>query len=59
MPIGVEEGAAPFVPDDRTLSVLQEAVQHCRGCDLYQNATQTVFGELKQEQKPRSRRFRS
>lgn len=46
MPTGAEQGAAPFVPDDRTLPVLQEAVQHCRGCDLYQNATQAVFGEL-------------
>lgn len=43
---GTEPSAAPFVPDDRTLPVLQEAVQHCRGCDLYQNATQAVFGEL-------------
>ena len=40
------ETAAPFVPEDRTLLVLQEAVQRCRGCDLYQNATQAVFGEL-------------
>ena len=40
------EGAAPFVPDDRTLPVLQEAVQECRGCDLYRHATQAVFGEL-------------
>ena len=46
MPTGAEPGAASFVPDDRTLPVLQEAVQHCRGCDLYQNATQAVFGEL-------------
>jgi DNA polymerase len=46
MPTGAEQGAAPFVPDDRTLPVLQEAVQHCRGCDLYQHATQAVFGEL-------------
>src|ERR1700749_151641 len=46
MPASAEQGAAPFLPDDRTLSVLQEAVQHCRGCDLYQNATQAVFGEL-------------
>lgn len=46
MPASVEQGAAPFVPDDRTLPVLQEAVQRCRGCDLYQNATQAVFGEL-------------
>ena len=46
MPSTVDQGAAPFVPDDRTLPVLQEAVQRCRGCDLYQNATQAVFGEL-------------
>lgn len=46
MPASAEQGAAPFVPDDRTLPVLQEAVQHCRGCDLFQNATQAVFGEL-------------
>ena len=42
----LEQTAAPFVPADRTLPVLQEAVQHCRGCDLYLNATQAVFGEL-------------
>ena len=46
MPASVEQSAAPFVPNDRALPVLQEAVQHCRGCDLYQNATQAVFGEL-------------
>jgi uracil-DNA glycosylase family 4 len=46
MPAIAEQSAAPFVPDDRTLPVLQEAVQHCRGCDLYQDATQAVFGEL-------------
>lgn len=46
MPAGTEQSASPFVPEDRTLPVLQEAVQHCRGCDLYQNATQAVFGEL-------------
>jgi uracil-DNA glycosylase len=46
MPADAEQSAAPFVPGDRTLLVLQEAVQHCRGCDLYQNATQAVFGEL-------------
>lgn len=40
------ESAAPFVPDDRTLPVLREAVQHCHGCSLYRNATQAVFGEL-------------
>ena len=31
MPANAEQSAAPFVPDDRTLPVLQEAVQHCRG----------------------------
>ena len=41
-----EQGAAPFVPELRTLPVLREAVQHCRGCDLYKRATQAVFGEL-------------
>jgi DNA polymerase len=46
MPVGAEQSAAPFVPEGRTLPVLQEAVQQCRGCDLYQNATQAVFGEL-------------
>jgi DNA polymerase len=38
--------ATPFVPEDRTLPVLRNAVQKCRGCDLYRNATQAVFGEL-------------
>jgi DNA polymerase len=41
-----KESAAPFVPKDRTLPVLGMAVQQCRGCDLYRNATQAVFGEL-------------
>lgn len=43
---GAEQRAGPFVLDNRTLPVLQEAVHHCRGCDLYQNATQAVFEEL-------------
>ena len=46
MPASEEQSAAQFIPNDRTLPVLQEAVQHCRGCDLYRNATQAVFGEL-------------
>jgi DNA polymerase len=41
-----KEDATPFVPEDRTLPVLREAVQHCHGCGLYRNATQAVFGEL-------------
>jgi DNA polymerase len=39
-------GAAPFVPTERNLPVLTQAVQKCHGCDLYRNATQAVFGEL-------------
>ncbi len=46
MPANTKENAAAFVPKDRTLPVLREAVQKCRGCDLYRNATQAVFGEL-------------
>jgi DNA polymerase len=39
-------GALPFVPQNRSLAVLREAVQHCEGCDLYRHATQAVFGEI-------------
>ncbi|HWG17812.1 MAG TPA: UdgX family uracil-DNA binding protein [Acidobacteriaceae bacterium] len=38
--------AAPFVPEERSLPVLASAAQKCRGCDLYRNATQAVFGEI-------------
>lgn len=37
--------AAPFVPDTRSLRLLGDAAQGCRGCDLYKYATQAVFGE--------------
>jgi uracil-DNA glycosylase len=37
--------AADFLPSKKTLPALREAVQGCRGCDLYRNATQAVFGE--------------
>lgn len=37
--------AADFLPDRRTLPALKEAAQGCRGCHLYRDATQTVFGE--------------
>src|SRR5512133_2957997 len=42
-----EHSAEPFIPEDRSLDSLAEAVQHCEGCDLYRNATQAVFGEGK------------
>jgi DNA polymerase len=37
--------AAPFIPATRALDRLREAAPGCRGCDLYQHATQVVFGE--------------
>lgn len=37
--------AAPWVPDHGGLAALQSASRECRGCDLWRNATQTVFGE--------------
>jgi uracil-DNA glycosylase len=33
------------MPDALSLASLREAVQSCRGCPLYENATQAVFGE--------------
>ena len=38
-------GAEAFVPEARKLNILQDAVQKCQGCDLYEHATQAVFGE--------------
>lgn len=43
-PRGVTDTATPFVPDTASLRELAEAVAHCEGCELYQNATQAVFG---------------
>ncbi len=37
--------ATPFLPERRSLKTLREAAASCRGCDLWQEATQTVFGE--------------
>lgn len=37
--------AADFIPPRPTLPKLREAARGCRGCDLWVNATQTVFGE--------------
>jgi DNA polymerase len=37
--------ATPFLPDSRSLAALRDAVQGCRGCDLWEPATQAVFGE--------------
>jgi DNA polymerase len=37
--------AEPFVPDSRSIRTLAEAAATCRGCDLYREAIQTVFGK--------------
>jgi DNA polymerase len=37
--------ARPFLPERRSLKALREAALGCRGCHLWQGATQTVFGE--------------
>lgn len=37
--------AARFVPDHASLAELAAAAAGCQGCELYRNATQTVFGE--------------
>ena len=37
--------AAPFIPAKLTVAALQEAASTCTGCELYKQATQTVFGE--------------
>jgi uracil-DNA glycosylase family protein len=37
--------ADPFVPENYDLDQLRESARSCRGCDLYRDATQTVFGE--------------
>lgn len=42
------QGAGAFIPERRTLPVLQKAVQSCHGCDLYLHAKQAVFGEGRQ-----------
>jgi DNA polymerase len=36
--------AEPFVPDTTSLEELAVAAASCEGCDLYRDATQTVFG---------------
>ena len=40
-----QSSAADFLPAKQTLENLRVAAQSCQGCDLYKNATQTVFGE--------------
>jgi uracil-DNA glycosylase len=37
--------AAAFLPEKLSMSALRAAAQQCRGCPLYADATQAVFGE--------------
>lgn len=37
--------AAPLIPANPTLEKLRDAARTCRACDLWERATQTVFGE--------------
>jgi hypothetical protein len=39
-------GAEQFVPDGAGPEGLEDAVQECRGCELYRDATQAVFGRI-------------
>jgi uracil-DNA glycosylase family protein len=47
LPLTGEEasGAEALIPDRPTLPKLREAAAGCTACPLYENATQTVFGE--------------
>jgi len=36
---------AELIPQSKSLASLRRSAAHCRGCDLYLKATQTVFGE--------------
>lgn len=40
-----QTSAEDFLPAQHTIDTLRQAARSCKGCDLYKNATQTVFGE--------------
>lgn len=46
-----EPGASEFLPAERTFDALRDAIQQCRGCSLFKNATQAVFGDGTQRAK--------
>jgi hypothetical protein len=45
-PEGKPTSAGDFLARKLTLSALNRAAAGCKGCSLYQHATQTVFGEV-------------
>ncbi len=44
-PDAKERSAAAYFPKKISLKTLRNAAARCRGCDLYKDTTQTVFGE--------------
>jgi uracil-DNA glycosylase len=40
-----ERSAANYMPQDHSIDTMRDAACRCHGCDLYKEATQTVFGE--------------
>jgi len=40
-----EYDAGPYIPDKADLTALRRAAAECRGCPLYADATQAVFGQ--------------
>jgi len=40
-----KKSAAEFVPISANIDELRGAARHCRGCSLYEHATQVIFGE--------------
>ena len=40
-----ETSAADFVPERKSLKAFRDAASDCKGCDLWERGTQTVFGE--------------
>jgi DNA polymerase len=44
MPRDDRPGAEEWVPEGASVDELREAVQGCRGCELWKGATQAVFG---------------
>ena len=46
-----QDSAESLIPEQLTLPGLQRAAADCRACDLWENATQTVFGAGKRSAK--------
>jgi DNA polymerase len=40
-----DKSAADFFPKQKSLKAFREAAADCKGCDLWERGTQTVFGE--------------